>query len=52
MAETFAGYMLGTYPNDNQETDFKKHAWKGWEIMNKLCNSTLISDDRTEQKNI
>jgi hypothetical protein len=46
MAETFSGYMLWIYPNDEWETDFRKHAWKAWDLMDKLCKSTLVSDDR------
>jgi hypothetical protein len=42
MAEMFAGYTLWIFPNDDWEADFKKYAWKGWELMNKLCNSTLV----------
>jgi hypothetical protein len=47
MAEMFAGYKLWilTPPDKNEkETNFEKRAWKGWELMKKLCESTLVPE--------
>lgn len=43
-SEVFAWYILGIIQNHNWETDFKKHAWKKWELMDYLCKSKILNN--------
>lgn len=46
IAESFVAYMLNIQANPDGWTDFKTAAPRKWELMDKLCRATVISDGK------
>jgi hypothetical protein len=43
VCESFAGYILGTAPNDEDESDFREHSPMAWGLMDNLARARMVS---------